>query len=333
MTVSLRNSCFIPYRAGVLKEMSGLLIFYKEVHMNEQEKKKDALQWHPVFYAGIQIELSEEADYLEFENEHQLGTKPKEIDTLIIKKNPEIQIRKNIGKIFRTYNIIEYKSPTDYLSIDDFYKVYGYVCFYKSQSLKENMIPANEITITFVCKKYPINLIKHLKTMRNYRIVKVEDGIYYILGDFFPIQLIITSRLSEIHNFWMKNLTNDLKKKEIAEKMLKEYEKHKKDKLYESVMDIVIHANEQIFEEAKGNMCNALMELMKEEFEEARKAAVEETMKRAEQEKQDMRQQFLDSKLAPIRKKLAKGKSLEEIADELEEDIDTIRELYDQYLV
>ena len=85
-----------------------------------------ALQWHPAFYADIQIELEEEAGLLVFENEHQLGTKPKEIDVLIVKKEAEVPIRKNIGRIFRKHNIVEYKSPTDYLSIDDFYKVYGY---------------------------------------------------------------------------------------------------------------------------------------------------------------------------------------------------------------
>ena len=48
-------------------------------------EKKEVLQWHPAFFAGIQIELEEEREYLSFENEHQLGTKPKEIDVLIIK--------------------------------------------------------------------------------------------------------------------------------------------------------------------------------------------------------------------------------------------------------
>lgn len=40
--------------------------------------EKKVLQGHPAFYASIQIELAEEADKLLFENEHQLGTKPKE---------------------------------------------------------------------------------------------------------------------------------------------------------------------------------------------------------------------------------------------------------------
>ena len=46
--------------------------------------EKETLQWHPAFYAGIQIEFEDEADKLIFENEHQLGTKPKEIDVLIL---------------------------------------------------------------------------------------------------------------------------------------------------------------------------------------------------------------------------------------------------------
>ncbi|MDO4444967.1 MAG: hypothetical protein Q4C97_05445 [Bacillota bacterium] len=44
------------------------------------------LQWHPAFFAGIQIELAEDADYLEFIQEYALGTKPMEIDVLIKKE-------------------------------------------------------------------------------------------------------------------------------------------------------------------------------------------------------------------------------------------------------
>ena len=115
--------------------------------MEEHKQKTHMLQWHPAFYAGIQIELEAEAENLSFENEHQLGTKPKEIDILIIKKDREIPIRKNIGRIFRKHNIIEYKSPADYLSIDDFYKVYGYACFYKADTSKVDNIKIQDITI------------------------------------------------------------------------------------------------------------------------------------------------------------------------------------------
>ena len=40
------------------------------------EQKEQTIQWHPAFFAGIQIELGDEAKYFSFEAEHQLGTKP-----------------------------------------------------------------------------------------------------------------------------------------------------------------------------------------------------------------------------------------------------------------
>ena len=73
----------------------------KERNVKEKEEKEKLLQWHSAFYAGIQIELSEEADKLEFEREHNLGTKPMLIDVLVIKKHSEDKIKKNIGNIFR----------------------------------------------------------------------------------------------------------------------------------------------------------------------------------------------------------------------------------------
>lgn len=89
------------------------------------------------------------------------------------------------------------------------------------------------------------------------------------------------------------------------------------------------NANEQIFEEAKGNMCNALMELMKDEFDAALNEAVAKEVAEAERRAE---QRELENKLNLIRKKLAKGKSLEVIADELEEKADTIKMLYSTYL-
>ena len=91
----------------------------------ERSSEKKPFQWHPANYAGLQIEFEDEKEYLSFEDEHQLGTKPMAIDILIIKNTEGYKVKKNIGRIFRKYNIIEYKSPDDYLSIDDFYKVYG----------------------------------------------------------------------------------------------------------------------------------------------------------------------------------------------------------------
>lgn len=65
------------------------------------ENRTKLLQWHPAFFAGIQVDLDAEKSELAYDNEYQLGTKPKQIDVIILKKNDDYQIRKNIGRIFR----------------------------------------------------------------------------------------------------------------------------------------------------------------------------------------------------------------------------------------
>ena len=254
--------------------------------------KKEVLQWHPAFYAGLQIELEEEKDNLIFENEHQLGTKPKEIDVLIIKKEKDIPVRKNIGRIFRKHNIVEYKSPADYLSIDDFYKVYAYACFYKADTPKENSIPITDITITFVCQGYPRKLIKHLKKVWNYQVVRQEAGIYLIdkrmAEDVLPMQIIVTGRLGKKENLWLSSLTNELTDKEGKRRLVEEYQRHSDNILYESVMDVVVRANEKEFEEVKG-MCKALEELMADVIEERVAEQVEQRV--AEQLEQRVAEQ------------------------------------------
>ena len=277
-----------------------------------EETKEPAIQWHPAFYAGIQIEFSQEKEKLEFENEHQLGTKPKQIDVLIIKKEPDAKIQKNIGRIFRRYNIIEYKSPEDYISIDDFYQVYGYACFYKADTNHVDEIKANEITITFVCKNRPRELIKHLREERGFRI-KGKEGIYTIHGDYFPMQLILTSRLSKEENFWLRYLTNDLKSVEEANRILSEYEGHRNENNHKSVMNVIVHANKEVFKEAT-KMCEALLELMKDELDERTKVA-EKTGRIAGER---------NIKIQLIQTKLSKGKTVEAIADDLEDSVENI---------
>ena len=125
------------------------------------------------------------------------GTKPMRIDVLIIKKSPGYCVKKNIGRIFREHNIIEYKSPEDYLSIDDYYKVNGYACFYKSDTKKVDKVKAGEITLTFVCKCYPKKMLHILKKQQNLLVKKQERGIYYIHGAMFPVQLLVTRELSK----------------------------------------------------------------------------------------------------------------------------------------
>ncbi len=280
----------------------------------EETKEKQLLQWHMGFFAGIQIELADYGKYLEFENEHQIGKKPKSIDVLIIKKDIDRPINKNIGKIFRKYNILEYKSPTDYLSINDFYKVYGYACFFKSDTIKADEIKIEELTITFVCHKYPKKLLKHLKR-HGYPIECIERGIYYIKDEKLPIQLILTSRLSEKENMWLKSLTNTLKDKDAARKLLTEYEKHKTDSRYEAVMDLVVRANKELFQEVN-RMCQALYEIFEEEMWDRFTAMAEEKAKVMAEEKAKVMAEEKAKVMAEERAKVIAEEKVEIIAQE-----------------
>lgn len=133
----------------------------------------------------------------------------------------------------------------------------------------------------------------------------------------FLIQLIVTSRLFEKDNLWLKNLTNDLKESETVLKLIEDYKKHEAEGLYQSVMDIIVRANEERFQEVD-NMCEALEELLKDKIEAKTKKAEQEAMERgmAEGEKNKL--------LSLIQKKLVKGKTIAQIADELEETEETI---------
>ena len=229
---------------------------------------KDTIQWHPAFQASIQIEFEAEAEKLTFEPEHLLSKKPIQMDELIIKVAENEVIHKNIGRIFKRYNILEYKSPDDNLTINDFYKVYGYCCFYQSDTDKVCEIPPQELTITFICNHFPRKMIQHLKDFRVLDAVPIDAGIYYITGDAFPIQLLVTKELDPKENLWLQSLRNNMSEPDEIETLLREYEIKKSSKLYQAAMDVITRANLVAVKEVKTNMCEALKELMAEEFQE-----------------------------------------------------------------
>lgn len=279
--------------------------------MDNVAEEKSALQWHPAFFAGLQIELAEESHLLEFENEHQLGTKPKEIDVLVIKKDARVPIRKNIGRIFRKYNIIEYKSPEDYLSIDAFYKIIGYACFYKADTQHVDEIKIQEITISYVSKQYPYKLISHLEKEMKLLVHQIGYGIYYIDGLFVPIQLVITSKLSKEENLWLSSLTDELNDMAQAEKLLQDYQKHKNEELYESMMDVIVNANENIFKKEEENMSGALMRIIQDTVDKQVKEQVDKQVK--EQVDKKVKEQ-VDKKVKEQVDKQVKDKVLEALA-------------------
>ena len=228
----------------------------------------EKLQWHPAFAAALRITLQDEMKYLELQEEYLLSKKPPQIDVLILKKVKEITLKKKIGQIFRGHNIIEYKSPDDTLSINDFYKVYGYTCFYQSNTDKIKEIDPTDLTITFAGSHYPRELFKHIKETRGIEVQQQSDGIYYLQGDAIPMQFVYIPKLDKEENYWLQTLRNNLTAGEEIRTLMANYEKNRKSKDYSAVMNLVTRANWTQMEVEK-KMCDALNELFAEELKEA----------------------------------------------------------------
>jgi len=190
------------------------------------------------------MELEAYQDSLEFYPEYQLTSEPLRIDCVIIKKAKGVKIKKNIAAIFRMWNLLEYKSPDDYVSVADFYKVYGYACLYASFK----NVPVNDMTITFVERRYPGKLLKHFKNERGYTVEENRKGIYIIKGDVLPIQIIDSRRLSADENLWLKSLSNRLDTKAVRQ-IRDEVSLQDKAARLEAYLDVIIRANIKAVEE------------------------------------------------------------------------------------
>ena len=279
---------------------------------------KAKLQWHPAFGAALRITLQDEMKFLEMYEEYLLSKKPLQMDILIIKKLKDVPIRKDIGRIFRKQNIIEYKSPGDNLSINDFYKVYGYACIYQSDTDKVGEIDPEELTLTFVCSHYPRNMIRHLERVRGIHTEYQGNGIYYLKGDPVPMQLLILPELSDRENFWLQSMRTDLQAGGEIRKLMREYEKHRKSKDHAAVMDLITRANWEQMEVEK-KMCDALKELFAEELKEAGSKGRTEGMQQGFTQGVQLTKQVL--KLA------AQGESPEMISEKCSISLEQVKEI------
>ena len=271
------------------------------------------IQWHPGFESAVQVELQEDREFLQFEKELNLTKKPLQIDVLIRKKEG-YQVRKSIGRIFRMYNIVEYKSPEDSVSINSFYKAVAYACLYQSDTERVAEISPSELTISLVCSHYPRELVRHLVEEQNAEVERMFPGIYYVRNLLFPVQIVLIHQLSSEEYVWLSRLRGGLKLKEDIEPLARAYQNKEHNPLYQAVMDLIVRANKEKYEEGR-NVCDALMELFADKLEERR---------------QDGRQDgSLQRLVGQVRKKIAKGLSAELTADCLEETVPVIQRIYE----
>ena len=207
--------------------------------------KSKKLYWHPAFIEAMQQELFEYLDVLEFRQEHHLTTEPLQIDLIIIKKKRDIVLNKNIAKIFRGVNVIEYKSPSDNFEIKDFHKVYAYANLYAVLTPETAL---EDITISLVVSKFPRELVQYLKRIRGYKVEEKCRGVHVIIGDHIPIQIIHSKKLSADENLWLSSLKRGLIPQTLHS-ILKAGKEPGRSDYIAAYMDIIARANSKKFSE------------------------------------------------------------------------------------
>ncbi|MHC6204012.1 hypothetical protein ACYULU_12560 [Breznakiellaceae bacterium SP9] len=275
----------------------------------QAEQTEERISWHPAFVQALELELEQYQDILEFRQELQLNKEPLRIDVLIIKKLRDVVLEKNIAHIFRGYNIVEFKSPSVYVAVKDFYKVYGYAALYVALH-PEALI--TDMTISIVETKHPRELLKHFRDVRGYKVVETERGIYEVRGDIVPIQIIESKKLSASNNLWLRSLNKGLDR-DGAGAVLKESERKMRTMQLGAYLQVILKANPEIMKEVfkmsegKQTLEDVLMEV----------GLIQEWMEKGK----------LEGKLEGARNMLKRHFPLEVIADITELPIDTITAL------
>ena len=237
------------------------------------------IDWHSGFVNAMKLELLANEKDLEYEDEHLIANRAQRIDLLIIKKIRTVRIVNEVGAIFDKYNIVEYKSPEDSLTLGDFYKVLGYTGIYLEELRKYDEYGRDAFTMTFVRRRKPAKLFEHLKR-DGHELVHARKGIYEIKGHLpFRTQVIVSREWddeeAEIHT-WLRSLTNESKGKELNGILIsapKLGQEHKQ--LVDGVMNVFTRANIELIREAKEEptMCEAINELFAEETKKEKERA------------------------------------------------------------
>ncbi len=266
----------------------------------------DKIQWHPGFCSAAELELIENKTELEFIREYNIGKEPLRIDLLIIKKRPGAVIKNEIGSIFKQHNLLEYKSPDDGFSIDDYYKAIGYACIYKSLGETVDAIPAQEITVSFFREAYPRELIKSLMR-QGLSIEEKYPGVYYVKGRvLFDTQIIVMRELQKHSGF--KILSKNAREEDVRcfLETVSGYTKQGDKNNADAVLQVSVMANKKLYQAIRRDfgMCEALKELMKDEIDKEADLRAEMIVQIKVQEAEKKYQAEIEKKVQETEKKM-----------------------------
>ena len=232
------------------------------------------IDWHSGFDGGFHLSLREYNDALSYESRHQVTKEPTEIDELVIKKRPGVVVDNSIGRAFRQFNVIEYKSPDAELSIDVVWKVIGYAGLYKGYGPTVNAVPYEELTVTILRSRKPVKLFKYLSAKDGYSITETDPGVYRIEGMIdMVVQIVVIKELKGDVFLPLRIMVKDADEDEIKAFLRKAltYEIPEDQNDARAVLNVSSEANEETFEKIRRDedMGEAVRRVMKDDLAES----------------------------------------------------------------
>ena len=124
-------------------------------------------------------------------------------------------------------------------------------------------MPVSDITISISLTVFPRDFVNILKKEHGFEFKKLENGIYHIIGDVVPIQILESKNLSEEENLFLHNLRSNLSSEEML-KTLQFYKERKPLDDKNVFLDRLVKANPDAFMEAMNMFTEGVREIFME---------------------------------------------------------------------
>ena len=228
--------------------------------------------WHAGFEALLKIETFRYEDKVRIRVEEEIGVMPPRTDFIILVEDERVEFEKEIFKLFRRYNIIEYKNPNDSLNERIIRKVCGYANLLIGSAEHEGDVPPDQVTLSiFRAVKNP----ELFEQMENNGTLKRNEisGIYNVTGlTDIPFQIVITGELKGEEYASFRALREKADETDV-EHIVKKAENEVDESIlsnYGILLNLIVAKNPRFFSFVKGemDMKEVLMEMVKDRVEE-----------------------------------------------------------------
>ena len=203
------------------------------------------VDWHSAFCSGLQMDLLPFEDFLSYHPEYLMNKGQRRADCLVIKSLESPPLTSPVTRLFRRYNLFDYKGPHEHMNVSNFFKACSYA--FSLPDFLQSSNAVNEVTLTLVTHSYPRALFSYLreKSPENTKdpIEKAADGLYHILKGYIPMQVIVLPQLSAKEYLWLRCLTNRLTPDMPFEDLERAYLPHQDDPRTQDYMAALLRAN------------------------------------------------------------------------------------------